>query len=425
MFRFLFVFISLIFADSKVEELPIGFTQEELENKDIIKQWTYRTDPPVAPVRNIAEYEPMQGVLIRYPFGISTSLIREMAEDVIIYCLVSSGQQNAAYNSMNSSNVDMNNVEFIIGATDSYWTRDYGPWWVVDGNGEYGIVDFTYNRPRPNDNNAPYKVSEHLDVSYYSADFISTGGNYMTDGFGISAAAHIAYTENDQCNTNNQSSIPLPPCAYVDNIMNEYYGISTYHVVADPNGEYIDHIDCWGKFLSPNRVLIREVPSSHPQYNMIEDVVDYFQSVPTSDGGLWEIFRVYTPSDQPYTNSLILNDKVFVPIMNSSWDDEALEVYEIAMPNHEILGFTGSWQSTDALHCRVKGIPDISYSPFQNGDINMDSSIDILDVVVLVNFVLGSDIPDNMQTILSDLNDDGIINILDIISLINIILGVE
>ena len=92
---------------------------------------------------------------------------------------------------------------------------------------------------------------------------------------------------------------------------------------------------------------------------------------------------------------------------------------------HEILGFTGSWQSTDALHCRVKGIPDISYSPFQNGDVNMDSSIDILDVVVLVNFVLGSDIPDNMQTILSDLNDDGIINILDIISLINVILGVD
>ena len=425
MFRILFLLFSLVFSAIQAEELPIGFTAEEWENRDVIKQWLYRTDPPPGPVRNVAEYEPMQGVLIRYPFGISTSLIREMAEDVIIYCLVSSGQQNAAYNSMNSSNVDMNNVEFIIGATDSYWTRDYGPWWVVDGNGEYGIVDFTYNRPRPNDNNAPYKVSEHLDVSYYSADFISTGGNYMTDGFGISAAAHIAYTENDQCNTNNQSSIPLPPCAYVDNIMNEYYGISTYHVVADPNGEYIDHIDCWGKFLSPNRILIREVPSSHPQYNMIEDVVDYFQSVPTSDGGLWEIFRVYTPNDQPYTNSLILNDKVFVPIMNSSWDDEALEVYEIAMPNHEILGFTGSWQSTDALHCRVKGIPDISYSPFQNGDINMDSSIDILDVVVLVNFVLGSDIPDNMQTILSDLNDDGIINILDIISLINIILGVE
>ena len=425
MFKILFLFISFIFSSSHIEELPIGFTQEELENRDVIKEWMYRTDPPQGPVRNIAEYEPMQGVLIRYPFGISTSLIREMAEDVIIYCLVSSSQQNSAYNSMNNADVDMNNVEFILGSTDSYWTRDYGPWWVVDGNGEYAIVDFTYNRPRPNDNEAPYKVSEHLGVPYYSADFISTGGNYMTDGLGVSAAAHIAYTENDECNTNNQSGIPLPPCAYVDDIMSDYYGIDTYHVVADPNNEYIDHIDCWGKFLSPSRLLIREVPSSHSQYNMIEEVVDYFQSVSTADGGLWEIFRVYTPSDQPYTNSLILNNKVFVPIMNSSWDDEALEVYEAAMPNHEILGFTGSWQSTDALHCRVRGIPDINYSPFEDGDINMDSSIDILDVVVLVNFVLGTNTPDNIQLGLSDLNNDGIVNILDIISLINMILGVE
>ena len=427
MLRILFsvVFFSLTLSEDQTQELPIGFTPEEWQNRDVIKQWGNRTDPPPGPVRNVAEYDPMQGVLIRYPFGISTSIIREMAEDVIVYCLVSSSQQNTAYNSMNNADVDMNNVEFILGSTDSYWTRDYGPWWVVDGNGDYGIVDFTYNRPRPNDNQAPSKVSDHLDVPYYSADFISTGGNYMTDGFGVSASTQIAYTENDECNTNDQSSIPLPPCAYVDDIMDDYYGIDTYHVVADPNNEYIDHIDCWGKFLSPNRLLIREVSTSHSQYNEIEDVVDYFQSVPTADGGAWEIFRVYTPNDQPYTNSLILNNKVFVPIMNSSWDDEALEVYQIAMPDHEILGFTGSWQSTDALHCRVKGIPDISYTPFDSGDINMDSSIDILDVVLLVNFVLGADSPDNTQTMLSDLNDDGIINILDIIFLINMILGGE
>ena len=104
----------------------------------------------------------MQGVLIRYPFGISTSLIREMAEDVKIYCLVSSSSQNSAYNSMNGAGVDMNNVEFITGSTDSYWTRDYGPWWVVDGNSDVGVGDFTYNRPRPNDNNAPQKVANYL-----------------------------------------------------------------------------------------------------------------------------------------------------------------------------------------------------------------------------------------------------------------------
>jgi agmatine/peptidylarginine deiminase len=405
------------------EELPIGFTPSEWENRHIIHDMGYRTDPPPGPVRNIAEYEPMQGVLIRYPFGISTSLISEMSQDVIIYCLVSSSQQNSAYNSMNSGNVNMENVEFILGSTDSYWTRDYGPWWVVDGNGDMGIVDFTYNRPRPNDNNAPYKVSEHLDVPYYSADFISTGGNYMTDGTGISASTQIAYTENSQCGTNDQSSIPLPPCSYVDNVLIDYYGINTYHVVADPNDEYIDHIDCWGKYLSPTRMLIREVSASHPQYQEIEAVAEYFENTLTSTGEEWEVFRVYTPNDQPYTNSLILNNKVFVPVMNSQWDDDALEVYQAAMPDHEVLGFTGSWQSTDALHCRVKGIPDLTYTAYADGDVNMDESIDVLDVVMLVNFVLGAVEPTSTQIQIGDFNDDGILNILDVISLVNQITG--
>ena len=423
MFQIFYIFILCSIGFTNNKELPIGFTESELKNKHLIGLNVRETDPPPGPVRNIAEYEPMQGVLIRYPFGISTSLIREMAEDVIIYCLVSSSSQNSAYNSMNNAGVDMNNVEFITGSTDSYWTRDYGPWWVVDGNGEIGIVDFEYNRPRPNDNNAPSKVANYLNVPYYSADFISTGGNYMTDGFGISASAHIAYTENNQCNTNNQSSVPLPSCSYVDNILSNYYGINTYHVVADPNNEYIDHIDCWGKFLSSSKILIREVPNSHNQYEDIEEVATYFSSILTSDGLPWDVYRVNTPSDQPYTNSLILNDKVFVPIMNSSWDGPALEVYESAMPNHEVLPFTGSWQSTDALHCRVKGIPDLNFIQFESGDLNMDEYINVLDIVLAVNYVLGLDELSSYQIQLADINGDQIVNILDIILVVNLILG--
>ena len=401
------------------EELPIGFTEQEWENRGLIQSMGRLTTPPVGPIRSIAEYEPMQGALIRYPFGVSTAIIKEIAQDIKVYCLVSSGLQNSAYNSMNNADVNMDNVEFILGSTDSYWTRDYGPWWVVDGNGDIGIVDFTYNRPRPNDNDAPLKVSNYLDVPYYSADFISTGGNYMTDGFGMSASTQIAYTENNECNTNDQSSVPLAPCSYVDNIMEDYYGVDDYHVVADPNNEYIDHIDCWGKFLSPTKMLIRSVPTSHPQYNEIEEVADYFEQVVSSNGEPLEIFRVYTPNDQPYTNSIILNNKVLVPIMNSSWDDEALEIYEQALPGYDILPFTGTWQSTDALHCRVKGIPDLSLFEYSQGDVNTDGVLNVLDIVVSVNFVLGVDSPSTIQYNLADMNSDGVLNILDVILLVN------
>tara|TARA_B110001454_G_scaffold135308_1_gene125875 strand:- start:111 stop:1469 length:1359 start_codon:yes stop_codon:yes gene_type:complete len=57
------------------------------------------------------------------------------------------------------------------------------------------------------------------------------------------------------------------------------------------------------------------------------------------------------------------------------------------------------------------------------GDINQDSIIDILDIVSMINFILGYENPDTIEEIASDLNSDGIINIQDIIIIINIILN--
>ena len=57
------------------------------------------------------------------------------------------------------------------------------------------------------------------------------------------------------------------------------------------------------------------------------------------------------------------------------------------------------------------------------GDINQDSVIDILDIVLIINFILGQENPNLTEEIASDLNNDGTINIQDIILLINIILN--
>ncbi|MBT3180518.1 MAG: peptidylarginine deiminase [Candidatus Marinimicrobia bacterium] len=357
-------FFTLLFATNRFQgELPIGLTQEEQSRINDIYSMGRETDPPLGDVRNIAEYERMEGVLIRYPFGISTAMIAEMSEDVTIYCLVSSGQQNSANNSMSNGDVNMENVVYVTGSTDSYWTRDYGPWWVVDGNREVAVVDFTYNRPRPNDNAAPLKMSELLGAPYYANDLIHAGGNYMTDGLGVSASSDLVYEENSISNEE------------VHQLMLEYYGIDLYHVVDDPNNTYIDHIDCWGKYLSPTKVLIREVPTSHEQYGEIEATATYFGNALNKWGEPWEVFRVWTPNDQPYTNSLILNEKVFVPIMGSNWDDEAILSYEDAMPGFEIIPFTGTWESTDALHCRIKGIPDLEMLQVFHNPINDSTNV--------------------------------------------------
>jgi len=53
------------------------------------------------------------------------------------------------------------------------------------------------------------------------------------------------------------------------------------------------------------------------------------------------------------------------------------------------------------------------------GDINLDSITNILDIVLLVNLVLTNAEADDC----SDVNGDGVLNVLDIVLLVNIVLG--
>ncbi|MFH1144725.1 MAG: agmatine deiminase family protein [Candidatus Eisenbacteria bacterium] len=336
----------------KLESLPHALTPDEELIRDQIGI-THRSGPPPAaqPVRALAEFEHMQGVLIRYPLGISTAIVAEMSEDVIIYCIVTAAQQQNAYNAFVAGGVNMSNVIFFNASSDSYWTRDYGPWFVYDADGELSIIDTIYNRPRPNDDEIPAEFGAFLSLPVYSPDLIHTGGNWMNDGHDVAISTTLVYEEN-----------PTKTVAQIEDIVGDYCGIGTYHCYPDVNNEYIEHIDCWAKFLALDKILIREVPISHSQYDEIEAAVDYFAAQVSSYGTPYQIFRVGTPGNEPYTNSLILNDKVLVPVMGGSHPDAAaIAAYQAAMPGYEVLGFTGSWASTDALHCRAKGVGDPGY----------------------------------------------------------------
>jgi agmatine deiminase len=324
-----------------------------------------------ASIRQPAEFEPMEGVLIRYPFGISYNIIKEMAEDVNVVTIVASvSEKNTVLSSYQSQGVDTSHCSFLIAPTDTYWTRDYGPWFIVNEDDQQGVVDFTYNRPRPNDDQIPTVYANNQSIPVYNMPLVATGGNYMTDGQGISISTTLIWEENTGY-THEQ----------INQLVQDYLGIDTYHVVPDVNGEYIKHVDCWGKYLSPDTIMIREVPQSHSQYDEIEAAVDYFESQLSCYGTPYHVVRVYTPNNQPYTNSLILNNKVLVPIVGDQWDDDAILSYQEAMPGYEVLGFTGSWASTDALHCRTMGITDrymlyIEHTPL-TGDQTSDTGYDI------------------------------------------------
>ncbi|MBC8428215.1 MAG: T9SS type A sorting domain-containing protein [Candidatus Pelagibacter sp.] len=59
----------------------------------------------------------------------------------------------------------------------------------------------------------------------------------------------------------------------------------------------------------------------------------------------------------------------------------------------------------------------------QLGNISFENDIDIIDLTLLVDFILGNLNLTNTEQYIADLNQDGIINIIDVLALINIILG--
>jgi agmatine deiminase len=351
---FIFILIAAS-AQKPMEPYQYGhwLSPEEMHLK-LHPETFVETPPPSAPVRNLAEFDQMQGALVRYPFGIPLTIVQELAKDVMVTTIVANTTQQATVTSLyQGAGVNMNHCNFLLAPTDSYWTRDYGPWFESDSSNKVGIIDFPYNRPRPNDDEIPKLVAAMLGIPWFGMNVTHTGGNYMSDGMGIAASTNLVWTENPTL-THDQ----------IAQKVHDYLGIENYQVVPDPNiNTPIDHIDCWGKFLAPDKILIRKTPSSNVCYTALENMANYWLSQVCSYGYPYKVYRVYTPNDEPYSNSLILNKKVFLPYMNTNWDDSAKAVYEAAMPGYEVLGFIAApgyaWLNTDALHCRVMGIGDI------------------------------------------------------------------
>ena len=313
------------------------------------------TDPPTGEPRFVAEFEPMQGVMIRYPLGIPTSLVAQLSNNCMVYCIVSNGYQNQAQNSFQSAGVNMSNVTFVNAQTDSYWVRDYGPWYIFEDRTP-AIVDNVYNRPRPYDDEISGVFANFWGIPMYGMNLEHTGGNMMEDGRGHGVSDNLVLQENNNNETN------------VRNKMRDYLGIDPYHITIDPQGDYIAHVDCWGKYLAPDKILIAQVPASNSHYADYESVANYFATTNCCWGYPYRVYRVYEPGGTtlaPYTNSLILNKTVYVPLgTNNTYNQQALAVYQEAMPGYEIIGVTNNgysgWENTDALHCRTRGVMDFN-----------------------------------------------------------------
>ena len=82
-------------------------------------------------------------------------------------------------------------------------------------------------------------------------------------------------------------------------------------------------------------------------------------------------------------------------------------------------GFYGEWFCTE--DCGGGSCVAIMLA----GDINFDSLVNVVDIVLLVNFIIENNTPTTDQFNAADYNTDGILNVIDVVGIVNMIIAPE
>jgi len=325
---------------------------------------------PVPPVRVIAEWEPALGTLISWPLGIPQSLVVELARDDLLFVLVNGPTaENQARATLSSWGVDPARVSYIQSTVQTHWPRDWGPHQIFDGQGRWGIIDpifqgypwvgpacapITSPGGYAGDDAVNIAVAAHFAAPLHSFPGYLVGGNFLVDGHAAAFSTCMMIGENNQLWTEAE---------FLD-LAQQYLGVTDYHIVNNTENNGIQHIDCWFKVLDSETLLVKRVPAWHEEYLRIEGNLTLLEQAVNQHGRPYRIIRIDCPPYSgnrvaAYTNALILNRKVLVPLFNIPGDAAALQTYRAAMPGYQVIGFPwGSWYYYDALHCRTRAIFD-------------------------------------------------------------------
>ena len=431
------IIISILSAHLCSQNLPRNLTGEEQSRLHEIGINRTITDPPDSIVYTPAEFDSVTGVIFAweaYP-TLLTDLIKEVAEDDTAWVVVdNTSEQNSVSNTLSNANVNMDRVVFQVIETNSVWVRDYGPWWIIEPENSRAIIDLVYNRPRPLDDTYPESAAGYFGINYYGLGLIEAGGNMLLDGQGAVIVSNVIFD-------GSQGFDPTLTQDQLEQYFLDYFGVHkvivTPHLINDGTG----HIDMFVKLINDSTVIVGEYENQsagYPgNYDICNQVASQLANETNGAGRPFNVVRMPMPQfnngiTYTYINSLIVNNKVLVPIYGLSTefanDDSVLALYETIMPGVEAVGFDCNQiiPANGAIHCiamKVPALPETIACGNLMGDVNLDGRTNIYDILKLVDLAAGVIETELCVMESGDLHNDGIYNYLDVWELIQLVMG--
>lgn len=320
-----------------------------------------------------AEWEPHEGTWLQWPQNkvyqgyelklehIWLNMVEALHDHENVHLIVSSERQrDHVASQLQYHGIGLRNVDFFIIPTNDVWARDNGPIFVINDQAEIAITDWIFNGwgerfPYDLDHKVPAAIGAMLELPVFQVPMVLEAGAVEVNGKGTFMGTRSSIIDPYRNPGKSQEDIEV--------FLSQYLGVTHFIWLTgagrgecDQWGDETDcHIDIVARFADESTVLYNCTSNlSDPRYMMLAKSLEELQAATTESGKpltlvplpLPEVhqtskmadWRKNTFTDAVYSNYLIANNVVLVPVYGHANDEVSLKTIAEHFPTREVIG---------------------------------------------------------------------------------------
>lgn len=330
-----------------------------------------------------AEWEPHEGTWLAWPhcephwpgkFETIPPVYREIvralvnAEEKVFICVNDANMEKEARIVIGEKILNSGAIFFYHIPTNASWSRDHGPIFVKNKQGQTIITDWIFNGwgekwPWDKDDKVPQRIAEILKIPLISTNIVLEGGSIEVNGNGT-----LLTTEQCLLNKNRNPHLNREQ---IEKYLHDYLGaINILWLKKGIVGDDTDgHIDDLARFINPETVIcaLEENPQDE-NFKILKENFEDLKKMKLENGKLLNVIPIPMPEPvfyenerlpASYINFYITNKAVLIPVFRCARDQEILKIFEKFFKTRKIIGIDCVdliW-GLGAIHCSTQQQP--------------------------------------------------------------------
>jgi agmatine deiminase len=238
-------------------------------------------------------------------------------------------------------------IQLMVLPINDSWTRDTGPTFLLNQQGQLAGVDWIHNAWGGNyadcslDKHIAAEVIKQTKASYFHAPLVMEGGSFHVDGEGTLLTSRECLLNKNRNPNLNQGDI--------EDYLREYLGCTHFiwlnqGLLGDETDGHIDEI---ATFIAPGKVLcLITNDKEDPNYERLQENLEILKTTRDAKDRVLEVFTVEQPPATmmhgerltlSYINFYLANKGIVMPAFGyEQYDKKAYQLFSALFPTHTI-----------------------------------------------------------------------------------------